>query len=94
MYKLFHATSGILHSLIKRNPLFNLKIWKFPRRRRKLKKIIKLLFYIFLSYRRNDIISNVREAALVALKNIGGEKASEAIRVTTVLEKEIRALKT
>lgn len=43
---------------------------------------------------RNDIISNVREAALVALKNIGGEKASEAIRVTTVLEKEIRALKT
>lgn len=43
---------------------------------------------------RNDIISNVREAALVALKNIGGQKASEAIRVTTVLEKEIRALKT
>ncbi|XP_062582558.1 uncharacterized protein LOC134244316 [Saccostrea cucullata] len=42
---------------------------------------------------RNDIISNVREAALVALKNIGGEKAAEAIRVTTVLEREIRALK-
>ncbi|XP_061197568.1 uncharacterized protein LOC133205720 [Saccostrea echinata] len=42
---------------------------------------------------RNDIISNVREAALVALKNIGGEKAEEAIRVTTVLEREIRALK-
>lgn len=50
--------------------------------------------YISLLLRRNDIISNVREAALVALKNIGGQKASEAIRVTTVLEKEIRALKT
>ncbi|XP_022338280.2 uncharacterized protein LOC111133865 isoform X1 [Crassostrea virginica] len=43
---------------------------------------------------RNDIISNVREAALVALRNIGGQKAEQAIRVTTVLEKEIRALKT
>ncbi|XP_048747523.2 uncharacterized protein LOC125659773 isoform X2 [Ostrea edulis] len=43
---------------------------------------------------RNDIISNVREAALIGLKNIGGEKADEAIRMTTVLEKEIRALKT
>ncbi|KAK3083627.1 hypothetical protein FSP39_000492, partial [Pinctada imbricata] len=42
---------------------------------------------------RNDIISNVREAALVALQNIGGEKAQEAIRVTTVLEREIRTLK-
>lgn len=43
---------------------------------------------------RNDIISNVREAALAALRRIGGEKAEEAIRVTTVLEKEIRHLKT
>lgn len=43
---------------------------------------------------RNDIISNVREAALVALRNIGGQKAEEAIRITTVLEKEIRHLKT
>lgn len=30
MYKLFHATSGILHSLIKRNPLFNLKFGNSP----------------------------------------------------------------
>ncbi|OWF40248.1 uncharacterized protein LOC110464067 [Mizuhopecten yessoensis] len=43
---------------------------------------------------RNDIISNVREAALAALRRIGGDKADEAIRVTTVLEKEIRHLKT
>ena len=42
---------------------------------------------------RNDIISNVREAALVALNNIGGDKANEAIRVTQVLEKEIRSMK-
>ena len=46
-----------------------------------------------LCFRRNDIISNVREAALVALNNIGGEKANEAIRVTQVLEKEIRSMK-
>lgn len=30
MYKLFHATSGILHSLFKRNPLFNLKFGNSP----------------------------------------------------------------
>ncbi|CAG2244437.1 unnamed protein product [Mytilus edulis] len=42
---------------------------------------------------RNDIISNVREAALVALNKIGGPKANEAIRVTEVLEKEIRSMK-
>lgn len=42
---------------------------------------------------RNDIISNVREAALAALNNIGGTKANEAIRVTQVLEKEIRSMK-
>ena len=48
-----------------------------------------MLFY----FRRNDIISNVREAALVALNKIGGPKANEAIRVTEVLEKEIRSMK-
>lgn len=48
---------------------------------------------MFTYFRRNDIISNVREAALVALKNIGGDKAENAIRVTQVLEKEIRRLK-
>lgn len=42
---------------------------------------------------RNDIISNVREAALVALNKIGGPKANEAIRVTQVLENEIRSMK-
>ncbi|KAL5016705.1 hypothetical protein ScPMuIL_006294 [Solemya velum] len=42
---------------------------------------------------RNDKISNVRDAAYVALQNIGGEQAAEAIRITQVLEKEIRRLK-
>lgn len=61
--------------------------------KKKIKKIIKLLFYIFLFYRRNDIIFNVREVVFVVLKNIGGEKVSEVIWVMMVLEKEIRVLK-
>ncbi|XP_065193594.1 uncharacterized protein LOC135824809 [Sycon ciliatum] len=41
---------------------------------------------------RNDFISHVREAAHVALKNIGGEEAGRAIHMTEVLTKEIRDL--
>lgn len=43
-------------------------------------------------FRRNDFISHVREAATVALEQIGGEEAEKAIHVTKVLSEEIRHL--
>eukprot|EP00057_Strongylocentrotus_purpuratus_P035544 XP_799955.3 PREDICTED: uncharacterized protein LOC577369 isoform X1 [Strongylocentrotus purpuratus] len=41
---------------------------------------------------RNDAISNVREAAHIALEKIGGDEAQEAIHITKVLSAEIKAL--
>nr|XP_054761800.1 uncharacterized protein LOC129268254 isoform X1 [Lytechinus pictus] len=41
---------------------------------------------------RNDAISNVREAAHIALEKIGGDEAQEAIHITKVLSEEIKAL--
>ncbi|XP_064619973.1 uncharacterized protein LOC135483234 [Lineus longissimus] len=41
---------------------------------------------------RNDVISTVREAAGIALKEIGGEEADKAIHMTKVLTEEIRIL--
>ncbi|XP_072172254.1 uncharacterized protein [Diadema setosum] len=41
---------------------------------------------------RNDAISNVREAAHMALEKIGGDEAQEAIHITKVLSAEIKAL--
>ena len=43
-------------------------------------------------FRRNDFISHVREAAQVALEQIGGEDAERAIHITKVLSDEIRIL--
>lgn len=49
MYKLFHATSGILHSLIKRNPLFNLKFGNSPdEEENKKKNQITVLYFSVL----------------------------------------------
>ncbi|XP_046351571.2 uncharacterized protein LOC124132035 isoform X2 [Haliotis rufescens] len=41
---------------------------------------------------RNDVISHVREAAAVALQQIGGDEVDKAMHVTTVLADEIRQL--
>ncbi|CAD5125335.1 DgyrCDS13574 [Dimorphilus gyrociliatus] len=41
---------------------------------------------------RNDFISSVRDAAAYALKEIGGEDAEEAMRITNILAQEIRTL--
>ncbi|KAK2177786.1 hypothetical protein NP493_578g02004 [Ridgeia piscesae] len=41
---------------------------------------------------RNDFISSVREAAQVALEQIGGEEANKAMHMTKVLAEEIRML--
>ncbi|ELU15118.1 hypothetical protein CAPTEDRAFT_228584 [Capitella teleta] len=41
---------------------------------------------------RNDFISHVREAAQIALGQIGGEEASKAMHITKVLSDEIRML--
>ncbi|XP_022102104.1 uncharacterized protein LOC110985405 isoform X2 [Acanthaster planci] len=41
---------------------------------------------------RNDAISNVREAAQIALENIGGEEAKKAMHITKVLSDEIKKL--
>ncbi|XP_074642489.1 uncharacterized protein LOC141899829 isoform X2 [Tubulanus polymorphus] len=41
---------------------------------------------------RNDFISSVREAASIALEQIGGEQANEAIRMTKLLSEEIHML--
>ena len=48
-----------------------------------------IYFYFF---RRNDVISSVREAAQVALEQIGGEEAEKAMHMTRVLTEEIRML--
>ena len=45
-----------------------------------------------VSCRRNDVISHVREAAAVALEQIGGEEANQAMHMTKVLQDEIRML--
>jgi hypothetical protein len=47
---------------------------------------------VFFLSRRNDVISTVREAAGIALKEIGGEEADKAIHMTKVLTEEIRIL--
>ncbi|XP_076435109.1 uncharacterized protein LOC143274969 isoform X2 [Babylonia areolata] len=41
---------------------------------------------------RNDVISHVREAAAVALRQIGGQEVEDVMRVTKVLAEEIRSL--
>ncbi|KAL8576103.1 hypothetical protein ACOMHN_001453 [Nucella lapillus] len=41
---------------------------------------------------RNDVISHVREAAAVALHQIGGQEVEDVMRVTKVLAEEIRSL--
>jgi len=45
-----------------------------------------------LFFRRNDFISSVREAAQVALEQIGGKEANQAMYITKVLSDEIRML--
>ena len=50
------------------------------------------LMFIYLILRRNDPISHVREAALIALEEIGGEEANEAVRVTKLLTSEMDEL--
>ena len=47
---------------------------------------------IFMKFRRNDFISHVREAAQLALQQIGGEEAQKAIDITQVLSQEIKDL--
>ncbi|XP_075252427.1 uncharacterized protein LOC142344550 [Convolutriloba macropyga] len=47
-----------------------------------------------ISVWRNDVISVVRDAALLALELIGGDEATRAIYVTRVLSDEIKALTT
>ena len=42
--------------------------------------------------RRNDAISNVREAAQIALEKIGGAEAEKAMHITKVLSEEIKKL--
>ena len=53
---------------------------------------IQQLFTIYVHFRRNDFISSVREAAQVALEQIGGEEAQAAMHMTRVLAEEIRML--
>ena len=48
--------------------------------------------WITFFVRRNDYISSVREAAEVALKQIGGEEANNAMHMTEVLAEEIQML--
>lgn len=43
-------------------------------------------------FRRNDFISSVREAAALALEQIGGEEAQKAMHITKVLADEIKML--
>ena len=43
--------------------------------------------------RRNDYISTVREAARVAIEQIGGDQAEQALHVTRVLGEEIEKLR-
>lgn len=56
--------------------------------RLKAEKAVPDLIFLW----RNDFISSVREAAEAALREIGGQDAEEAIRMTNILAKEIRAL--
>ena len=49
--------------------------------------------HLFNICRRNDYISTVREAGHIAIKQIGGEEAETALRVTQVLSDEIASLK-
>lgn len=44
-------------------------------------------------YRRNDAISNVREAACWALHQIGGQEVEDIFRVIKDLEHELRMLR-
>ena len=48
---------------------------------------------IILSFRRNDAIKHVREAAEIALTRIGGEEAAQAIKVTQILSSEMTNLR-
>jgi len=43
-------------------------------------------------YRRNDYISSVRDAAELALKQIGGSEVNRAMEMTNVLTAEIGEL--
>ena len=52
----------------------------------------ELMNLFLLHFRRNDYISSVREAAQVALEQIGGEEANKAMHMTKVLAEEIRKL--
>lgn len=45
------------------------------------------------NFRRNDTISSVREAAQMAIDQVGGEEADQALHVTKVLSGEIQLLK-
>ena len=54
--------------------------------------MLQQLIFIFILCRRNDVISHVREAAAVALHQIGGPEVEEVMRVTRVLAEEIRTL--
>lgn len=42
---------------------------------------------------RNDVISTVREAAQIAINQIGGDDAEQAMHVTKILSEEISLLK-
>lgn len=48
-----------------------------------------VLNYLF---RRNDVISSVRDAAGLALEQIGGPQAEKAMQITKILAEEIRML--
>lgn len=55
---------------------------------RRCQKVVPLLLHFW----RNDNISSVREAAQLALRHIGGEEASRAIHMTTILQDEMKTL--
>ena len=44
-------------------------------------------------FRRNEPIKNVREAAELALKRIGGDEAEETVKLTKVLSEEMSNLR-
>ena len=66
----------------------SLDIWHSPSRH----PIFVTSEIVVLIPRRNDAISNVREAARIALEKIGGEEAKKAMHITKVLSGEIQKL--
>ena len=67
----------------------------FMKRNLKNKRMRTILSFlrIFFCLRRNDYISTVREAAKIAIEQIGGDDAEQALHVTRVLGEEIEKLR-